>query len=76
MKLAITDTGRAWLLTGLEWQVLGEIALGRNIKAIADLMDVTPKAIEWHLAQIYRKTGYSSHVELCRFAIRIQLIDP
>lgn len=76
MKLRLTDKGRACLLTPIEMDVLEHLAMGLTTKELAFMRHVSPKTISEHREDIYRKTGYRSDVELCRFAIRLGLIDP
>lgn len=57
-------------------EVLYWIALGLNTKMIAKHMRVSAKAVEYHRANLYRKTGFENPVDLCRFAIRTKLIIP
>ncbi len=76
MNPRITDYGRAWILSPWEWEVLEQISIGNNTKTIALNMHLSEKRIEGLRSFIYRKTGYRSQVELCRFAIRIGLIEP
>lgn len=74
--MTITDKGRACLLTDLETATVKELALGKTSKEIATSRRCSFKAVEWMRRIIYRKTGYRNEAELCRFAIRLGLIQP
>ena len=51
-------------LTDREREVLELIAQGRSNKAIGELLFLSPKTIETHLAHIFRKTGVRTRAEL------------
>ncbi len=75
MNPRITDTGRAYLLSPHDWDVLKELASGHNVKETAMTFHVSPKSVERYRAHLYRKTGYNNLVALARFAIRTGLIE-
>ncbi len=76
MKLRLTDKSRAYALTQREWQVIGHMATGLSTKVIGGELGLHPNTVSYHLQNIYRKTQLTNPVELCRFAIRIGLIEP
>ena len=53
-------------LTPSELRVAQMAALGRTNREVAQSLFVTPKAIEYHLANAYRKLGIRSRTELSR----------
>ncbi|MBZ5738079.1 helix-turn-helix transcriptional regulator [Nocardioides mangrovi] len=55
---------RIALLTGTEQKVARLAAEGRSNREAAQELEVTVKAVEWHLSHVYRKLGIRSRVEL------------
>jgi DNA-binding CsgD family transcriptional regulator len=53
-------------LTPAELRVAQEALAGRTNREIAQALFVTPKAVEYHLANTYRKLGIGSRAELAR----------
>ena len=51
-------------LTGGEWRVAQMAAAGKTNRRIAEDLFVTPKAVQWHLTNVYRKLGVHSREEL------------
>lgn len=62
-------------LTSREQEVMRLLAEGLNTKAAAEKLFISPKTIENHRANIMRKLGLSSTVELVRYAAKLGLID-
>jgi DNA-binding NarL/FixJ family response regulator len=59
-----------WLsLTSRERQVLQLIVEGHNTKAIANILSLSPKTIDWHRIRMMRKLGLDSIAGLVRFAL-------
>jgi DNA-binding NarL/FixJ family response regulator len=58
------------VLSARELEVLRYIAHGENTKAIAALLQISPKTIETHRQHIIRKLGLPSAVALARYALR------
>ena len=54
------------LLTAAERRVALLAAEGRTNREVADQLEVTVKAVEWHLSPIYRKLGIRARAELGR----------
>jgi DNA-binding NarL/FixJ family response regulator len=63
-------------LTSREREIVQLLAEGRSNKQIAQLLDLSVKTVETHLAAVMRKLGLGSLPELVRFAIRNQIIQP
>jgi len=59
-------------LTEKEREVLGLIMDGRPNKAIATILDITPRAVEMRRASLMKKLGTRSLVEMMRLALAIK----
>lgn len=64
------------ILSTREREVLRYLAHGENTKAIADLLQISPKTVETHRQHILRKLGTSNVAALVRYAIRHGLSRP
>jgi FixJ family two-component response regulator len=62
-------------LSPRERQVVVLVADGQTSKAIAELLGISVKCIEWHRANISRKMGKRGAAALTRLAIRRGLIE-
>jgi len=69
-----TDTGYD-ALTPREQEVVILVADGISIKQAAARLFISPKTVENHRANIMRKLGLQSTIELVRYAAKIGLID-
>ncbi|KAB1440906.1 response regulator [Pseudodesulfovibrio senegalensis] len=63
------------LLTSRERQVMQHVVEGKTTREIAEELFISPKTVENHRANMMRKLGFSSTVELLRFAARTGVID-
>jgi FixJ family two-component response regulator len=63
-------------LTDKEREVLDLIMDGRPNKAIANLLDITPRAVEMRRASLMKKLGTRSVVEMMRLALAIEEKPP
>jgi DNA-binding NarL/FixJ family response regulator len=70
----VTDAGYD-ALTPREQEVVILVAEGLSIKQAADRLFISPKTVENHRANIMRKLGLQSTIELIRYAAKIGLID-
>src|SRR5512138_3164955 len=61
---------------GRRGEVLAGIWAGKGTKEIAADLELSPKTVEYHRAQLYRVFGVNDLVSLCRRAIAVGLIDP
>ena len=52
------------------------IAEAHSTREIADILVISPKTVERHRANIFKKLGMHDRVELARYAIRRGLIEP
>lgn len=57
-------------LTAREQQVIQLLAEGRNTKAIALQLSLSPKTVDWHKSQLMKKLGIDSLAGLVRYAIQ------
>ncbi len=57
-------------------EVLKQLAIGHSVKEIARNMHLSPKSVDSHKYRIMHKLDIHDRVELARFAIRHQLIEP
>ncbi len=63
-------------LTGREREVLQLVAEGKTNREIAALLDLSPKTVDTHRANVMQKLDLHSAQALTRFAIRRGLIAP
>ena len=64
LRRSATGAGIEQLLTTHELAVAAHVQRGATNREAANALFVTPKTIEYHLAQIFRKTGVRSRTEL------------
>jgi two-component system, NarL family, invasion response regulator UvrY len=62
-------------LSNRELQVLKLVAVGRTLKEIAAELKLSEKTIGTYRARISEKMGFSSNVELARYALRHHLVE-
>ncbi len=62
-------------LTTRERQVLRLVVEGCSTREVAEALFISPKTVENHRANMMRKLGFTSTVELLRFAARTGIID-
>jgi signal transduction histidine kinase len=67
---AVTPLLRAPDLTAREREVLALLAQGRDNKAIAVALKITPRTVGFHLDHIYAKLGVRSRTEAAIYALR------
>jgi len=63
-------------LTGRQREILQLIAEGQTTKAIALILKVSPKTVEYHRAQLMNRLGIFDVSGLVRFALRSGVIIP
>lgn len=61
---AIGASRKPFNLSPRENQVLGLLVAGKDRKAIADRLDLSPNTVSGYIRTLYRKMGIRSHVEL------------
>ena len=61
-------------LTAREREVLQLLAEGKSIKEAAAVLDISPRTIEFHKANLQDKTGLRTTAELARYAVRLGLL--
>jgi DNA-binding NarL/FixJ family response regulator len=74
--VATDETSVFHLLTDRERQIVQMLAEGKSNKEVASLLSISVKTVETHRATVMRKLGINSIVELVRYAIRNQLVEP
>ena len=74
-SLAREDTTIAASLTPREREVLCYLARGKSKKAIAELMSLGVKTIDFHCTHLMEKLAIHDRVELTRFAIREGFVE-
>lgn len=65
---------RAVRLTKREVEVLSAIAQGYSSKEASDLLYVSKRTVDFHLANVYEKLGVNNRVQAFRAATRLGLI--
>ncbi len=68
--------GRYELLSERERQVFHLLIEGNSTAEIADLLCVSYKTVEKHRGSIVRKIGISNPVDMVKYAVRLDLVDP
>ncbi len=63
-------------LTPREIEVLKLLCDGLSSKRIGESLHISSKTAEFHRANLYRKLGVKSKVELVRYAIREGIVKP
>ncbi|MBI3512881.1 MAG: response regulator [Proteobacteria bacterium] len=63
------DDQRIHALTGSEKQVLAQLLRTGTTRSIADALDISLAAVEFHRARIMEKTGAETSADLVRFAL-------
>ncbi len=61
-------------LTARQREILQLIAEGQNTKAIAVVLEVSPKTVEYHRAQLMARLGIYDVPGLVRFALKVGLV--
>jgi DNA-binding NarL/FixJ family response regulator len=63
-------------LTPRETQILSLIADGHTTREIAELLVISPRTVDRHREKLARKLNLRNRVELTRFALRQNLVEP
>lgn len=63
-------------LTARETQILSLIADGHTTREIAELLVISPRTVDRHREKLARKLNLRNRVELTRFALRQNLVEP
>lgn len=75
-RLADPPATRSSLLTDREREVLRHVARGRSQRQVAQLLGISVKTVQHHLASIMDKLEIHDRVELAHFAIREGIVEP
>ena len=70
----IPQTVRA--LSAREREVLQLLAEGKSMKAIAGILDISPRTVEFHKYRVMQVLGVKTNAELVQYAVRHGLIPP
>lgn len=76
VKMNSIPRARVGMLRPRERETLRYIAKGMTTKEIAEHMSIATKTVEHHTARIMNALGIHNRVELTRFAIRENLVEP
>jgi len=63
-------------LTSREREIIQLLAEGKSSKEVASLLNISVKTAETHRANLMRKLGCHSVVELVRYAVRNMIVEP
>jgi DNA-binding CsgD family transcriptional regulator len=63
-------------LTRRELEVLALVVEGHSSKEVADMLYVSKRTVDFHLANIYEKLQVSNRVQAFRRATRLGLLNP
>ena len=63
-------------LTQREVGILRLIALGFTSVEVADKLNISPRTVETHRANIHRKLGLDTRAEMVRYAMTLGLLEP
>jgi DNA-binding NarL/FixJ family response regulator len=77
MRAQLTRPGESALepLTGRQREILQLLAEGKNTKEVGGLLELSPKTVETHRAQIMQRLDIHDLAGLVRYAIRTGLIQ-
>jgi DNA-binding NarL/FixJ family response regulator len=73
---AVSRNGRVLSLTQREREVLRLLADGESNREVAERLSISAKTVETHRANVMRKLGASSIVDLVHYAIRNGIVVP
>jgi DNA-binding NarL/FixJ family response regulator len=68
------DRSPARELTPRQREVLQLLAEGHSMKRIADVLNVTPRTVQFHKYRMMRQLGIKSSAELIQFAVRNHIV--
>ena len=63
-------------LTPREIEILRLIALGYTSVEVAEKLDISPRTVETHRANIHRKLELDTRAELVHYALTLGLLEP
>jgi DNA-binding CsgD family transcriptional regulator len=66
---------KATKFTKREAEIMSKVYLGQTSRQVADSLKVSPRTVEYHLANIYRKLGVSNRIQAMHEATRLNLLD-
>jgi DNA-binding NarL/FixJ family response regulator len=61
-------------LTARQREVLQLLAEGHSMKQVADILNVTPRTVQFHKYTMMRRLGIKSTAELVQFAVRQHIV--
>ena len=61
-------------LTARQREVLQLLAEGFSMKQVADMLNVTPRTVQFHKYSMMRQLGIKSSAELIQFAVRQHIV--
>lgn len=72
---AVIDDEQYSTLSPREQQIMRQVVEGIHTKEIASQLGLSPKTVENHRANLMKKLGMHSKMELVRYAVKLGLID-
>ena len=61
-------------LTLKEISIIGLLSEGKSYKQIACQMAISPRTVEWHVSNMFKKTQCRNKIEIIRFAREMGLL--
>ena len=74
-KVKHADEKASDLLTDREIQVLKVLSEGNTVKKAAEIMDLSPKTVDTHKANLMRKINIHHRADLIKYALRKKIIS-
>jgi len=72
----LTGDTRTRALSAREREVLQLLAVGKSMKEVAAVLDISPRTVEFHKYRLMDRLGVKTNAELVQYAVRTGLIRP
>ncbi len=63
------------ILTAREEEIVSLLCEGLQAKEVADKLEVSPRTVETHKANILKKLGFNNMIELVRYAFKMGIVE-
>jgi DNA-binding NarL/FixJ family response regulator len=73
---ALLTDARSRSLSAREREVLQLLAVGKSMKEVAAVLDISPRTVEFHKYRLMDRLGVKTNAELVQYAVRTGLISP